>query len=273
MLPLFHHELTTGHMCVAEDAGRLVGFAALLVRNDVGFLAELFVMPDLQSHGIGRLLLQRALATPATTYCTMSSRDPRALALYARAGLQPMWPHFLLKSTSPALAPLSGEDITITVAELADPNLITWDARIAGRVRREDHAYWGRALAAVPLWCVRAGVTVGYGYVWRRAVGSTGGAQVGLGPLGAEKRTDVIACVGAVLRWLTREKSVGGDDTQIEGTTYYVAVPGPHPVLVPLLEAGFQIADVETFCCSCPTLFFDPQIYIGPAGPEGTSVF
>ncbi len=269
MPPLFHHELTTGHMWVAEGEGHLIGFAALLVRSGIGFLAELFVLPDLQSRGIGRRLLQHALATSATTYCTMSSRDPRALALYARAGLQPMWPHFLLTSTSPAPAPLSGEHLMVVSAAPEDPNLLNWDARIAGRVRPEDHTYWGRTLAAVPMWFVRAGVTVGYGYVWQRP----GRNQVGLGPLGVKSRTDAVACVGAALRWLARQKGAVGERAQIKETTYYVAVPGPHPTLAPLLQAGFRIADVETFCCSHSDLFFDPQTYLAPAGPEGTSVF
>lgn len=269
MSPLLHHELTTGHMWVAEVGGRVVGFAALLVRSGIAFLAELFVLPDFQSQGIGRLLVQHARATPATTCCTMSSRDPRALALYVRAGLQPMWPHFLLRRTSPALADFPDEDITTVAAESGDSNLMAWDARIAGRVRPEDHAYWQGALAAVPLWFARAGSTVGYGYVWQRP----GRNQVGLGPLGVKSQTDAVACVGAAFRWLTRQKGADDDGAQIKESTYYVAVPGPHPTLAPLLRAGFHIADVETFCCSRSDLFFDPQTYLAPAGPEGTSVF
>lgn len=266
---LFNHELTTGHMWVAEDGGRLVGFAVLLVRGGIGFVAELFVLPDSQSRGIGSLLLKHALAIPATTYCTMSSHDPRALALYVRAGLQPMWPHFLLTATSPVLTRVPGGDVTVAVAEPGDPKLMAWDSQIAGRARPEDHAYWQRALAGTPLWFARAGVTVGYGYAWQRPRGD----QVGLGPLGTKSPTDAVACVGAALRWLERKEGASGANTQIMRRSYHVAVPGQHPALMPLLQAGFQIVDIETFCCSRPDLFFDPQTYLASSGPEGTSIF
>lgn len=265
LLPLFRHELTTGHMWVAEGEDSLVGFAALLVRSEIAFLAELFVVPTLQSRGIGGALLQHALSTPATVYCTMSSRDPRALALYVRAGMRCHWPHFLLTSTSRVLRHLPRGDLTVAVADRGDPDIVAWDARIGGRERPEDHAYWQRVLGAVPLWFKRGDAPLGYGYVWRSPEGP-GGANVGLGPLGVGARADVVACVGAALQWVSHESQPGA-------RMHRVAIPGPHLALVPLLEAGFRISDVETFCCSRPDLFFDPQVYIAPAGPEGTSVF
>lgn len=265
---LFTHELTTGHMWVAEDGVRLVGFAVVLVRGGIGFVAELFVLPDYQSRGIGARLLQQTLAIPATTYCTMSSHDPRALALYARAGLQPMWPNLSLTAASPALTRFPDGDVIVAVAEPGDPRLIAWDSDIAGRTRPEDHRYWQRALAATPLWFARAGVTVGYGYAWQRAKSE----QVWLGPVGTKSRADAVACVGAALRWLERDQR-GDGHTPMMRRTYNIAVPGIHPALMPLLQAGFHIADVETFCCSRPDLFFDPQTYLGSSGPEGTSIF
>jgi GNAT superfamily N-acetyltransferase len=45
---------------VAEEAGRLVGFTAAWVRDEVWFLSALFVLPERQGRGIGRRLLDPA---------------------------------------------------------------------------------------------------------------------------------------------------------------------------------------------------------------------
>lgn len=264
ILPLFQHELTTGHMWVAEGEEGLAGFAALLVRDQIAFLAELFVLPQLQSRGIGGALMREVLAVPAAEHCTMSSQDGRALALYVRAGMRPFWPHFLLTgpSSMPVLVP-SG-DLTVVPADPLDPDLVAWDARIGGRRRPEDHAFLLRFLHASPLWFKRGGTTVGYGYVWRRAGEGRSGDRAGVGPLGVEDSRDAVACLGAALRW---------HESQIGAMMHYIAVPGPHPALTPLLRGGFRITGVETFCCSRIDLFFDPKAYLAPAGPEGTSIF
>jgi GNAT superfamily N-acetyltransferase len=46
---------------VAEDGGDILGFAWSWVSGDVWFLAQLFVDPARQGHGIGNELLQRTL--------------------------------------------------------------------------------------------------------------------------------------------------------------------------------------------------------------------
>src|SRR5689334_10681431 len=46
---------------VAEDAGGILGFGFSWVCDDLWFLAQLFVSPGRQAHGIGRELLTRTL--------------------------------------------------------------------------------------------------------------------------------------------------------------------------------------------------------------------
>lgn len=78
---------------VADDGTGVRGVAMALVREGVWGLSLLAVAPSVQSNGLGRRLLERALATAEGTRAQiiLSSLDPRALRSYARAGfaLQP----------------------------------------------------------------------------------------------------------------------------------------------------------------------------------------
>ena len=88
---LYDHELAARELVVAEHEGQVVGFAALLTRGRVCFLADLFVDPAHQSRGLGGHLLRQVLPRQGRPWCTLSSSDPRALSLYLRAGLRPSW--------------------------------------------------------------------------------------------------------------------------------------------------------------------------------------
>lgn len=72
----------------AFDGERLVGVTLASRRGPLWFLSLLTIEPELQGRGIGRRLLDRALATaqdaPAGLIC--SSEDPRALRRYGTAG-------------------------------------------------------------------------------------------------------------------------------------------------------------------------------------------
>ena len=73
--------------------GALAGAALALVRDGIWGLSLLVVRPGVQSRGLGRALLDRALAygDGARGGIILASPDPRALRAYARAGfaLQP----------------------------------------------------------------------------------------------------------------------------------------------------------------------------------------
>jgi GNAT superfamily N-acetyltransferase len=84
------HLATTdpGGAWVATDGGEVVGASLGLVREGLWGLSLLVVRPGRQSGGVGSELLRRALAHGDGTRggIILSSEDPRALRVYARAG-------------------------------------------------------------------------------------------------------------------------------------------------------------------------------------------
>src|SRR5919204_5068995 len=74
-----------GYFCAVED-GRILGMVSALVRGRLWFLSMFFVLPDDQGRGLGRALLEPALAygdaRGVDVRCTLATLDPRALARY-----------------------------------------------------------------------------------------------------------------------------------------------------------------------------------------------
>jgi GNAT superfamily N-acetyltransferase len=252
------HVLQTGAMYVAEQDGEVLAFAGAITRGNITFLTDLFVQPTYQSGQLGKALLHFVLPQDDLVHCTVSSSDPRAFALYIRAGMCPQWPCFALrleKSTPEWHLP---SDVEILQANLDDPALVHWDAQISGRPRPVDHAYWVREQRAVPLWFRRQGQTVGYGYI-RLDGGTLWYPQACvLGPIGVTHSEDAAACVLASVYWALQQAEV-----------LRIDVPGPHPCLAPLLERGFRITYADTFVSTASTPFFDASCYI----PSGGDLF
>ena len=253
------HEMAAGEMWVAEREGGLVGYAALIARGNVAFIAELFVRSEHQSGRIGTALLGRLLELDLPIVCTMSSADPRALGLYIRAGVLPQWPHFHLAG-SPARLPEPIGGVEIVPAGSEPEDILEWDAEIGGRRRPQEHAFW-RSTGATSVWCRRGRAIIGYGHVHDVRTDGRQPATVMLGPIGPRSPGDAEACVGAILRWVRGR-----------GDVAHIGVPGPHPSLPVLLRAGFRIRSVETFCSSSSTRFFDPRAYIPSLTLEGTAL-
>ena len=256
MLPDYPHLLANGELYVAESGGRILGFVGLVVRSGIAFLTDLFVSEERQSGRLGARLLRHALLPHAgRVRFTVSSTDPRALSLYIRAGLRPHWPNFLLRGHAPSLSGLLAGDVAAVPVQPGDPELLAWDAATGGRERAQDHAYWAREEGGVPLWFRRGDETIGYGYVRLRAGTFYFPDAVRIGPIGARSPAAAAACVAAAVRWASGH-----------GTVLRMDVPGPHPALAPLIEAGFRIAYVETLFASTAELFFDPTRYLGSGG-------
>jgi GNAT superfamily N-acetyltransferase len=256
---VLEHELATGEMVVAEREGRLVGFAAVIVRGAVAFLAECFVRAEAQSGGVGRLLLNQLLPRAGLTSCTLSSTDPRALALYIRAGMRPQWPNFCLLADTARLSHLSDGGIEVVEASAGDPALVEWDAQASGRRRPEDHAYWVGPGRARPLWFRRGGALVGYGYAQTHSLEALWQPDaITLGPIGARNPADAQACALAAARW-----------AQPHSAVVRITVPGQHTALAALLDAHFQITYVETFVSTSDEPFADMRCYI----PSGSTLF
>ena len=252
--PWLAHTLATGELLVAERAGVFLGFAGLTTRSGVAFLTDLFVRPDVQSGGVGRALLRAILPSDVAVICTLASSDPRALALYIRAGMVPQWPNYWLLGESEKLRFVAG-DVEVVEAAPDDRELLRWDRRIAGRYRPQDHRFWVREQGGVPLWFRRGGVVIGYGYARFNASIIWHAEALTFGPIGARSAGEARGCALAAVRW-GRERA----------SAVRVALPGPHPALRPLLDAGLRIADFDTFVSTAQEPFFDPQSYLSTGG-------
>jgi ribosomal protein S18 acetylase RimI-like enzyme len=257
--PWLAHELTTGELLLAERDGAAIGFAATITRSEITFLSDCFVRADAQSSGVGRRLLARLLAGDGRTCCTVSSTDPRAQALYIRAGMRPRWPNFILDAETNKLGTLPTAGVELVEGRAGDPELIDWDAAIGGRRRPQEHDYWVAQHQAVPLWFQHSGQAIGYGYAQLRSPELLRRPDtLRLGPIGARNEQDALACVSAVVSW-----------AKPRAGTINISVPGPHAALAALLEARFQISYVETFLSSSDRPFFDAGCYI----PSGGTLF
>jgi GNAT superfamily N-acetyltransferase len=139
------HLMHDGTVAVAIADGRPIGFAAALPVGNVTMLADLFVRPDAQSAGAGQRLLDHVLAG-STDRMTCASHDPRAIALYTRAGMTARWA--VLYLSGPALPP-AGPTNPITVEQAA-----ALEHAWTGADRRSSYRYWtaggGTALAVGP---------------------------------------------------------------------------------------------------------------------------
>lgn len=256
MFPDYAHLLATGELHVAEQNGRIVGYAGVVARGETAFLTDLFIAPDVQSRGVGGRLLRHALAPFSDRLrFTVSSTDPRALALYIRAGMQPHWPHLNLTARAAALGRLAVTDAVLVRAVADDPKLVAWDGKIGGRVRPQDHAYWVEREGGEPFWFERGGTIVGYGYVrLRRGTFRHPEAAI-VGPIGVAAPVHGAACAIAALRWAAERAPM-----------LRIDLPGPHPALPSLLDGGMQISYTETFVASSAHLPFDPTCYLGSGG-------
>ena len=92
--PLFDHlARTAAHAWIAEEDGAAVGYARSIVRDGTLELTEFFVLPDRQSGGIGRELMDRVFRADGLRHRSIiATPDLRALARYLRCGLAARFP-------------------------------------------------------------------------------------------------------------------------------------------------------------------------------------
>jgi hypothetical protein len=257
VLSKFRHEVAEARSLVAVQDGRILGFGAVFERADIAFLATLHVRPAAQAAGlrVGRLLLEQLFPRGAWRRAVVSSRLPRAVALYTRYGMPPQWPLYMLELEVLRLRALPDSDIELVAAESGDPRLLAMDAVVAGRGERPaDHAYWERERAAEPFWLMRRGARVGYGYaqhLYRSSDAPWAPEHLMLGPVGVLDPVDAVDAVVAAVRWAAPQ-----------GPRLAMDVAGPHPALKTLFEAGFVIVYNATVGFDGAQPVYDPLRYI-----------
>lgn len=214
------HELAVGRLLVAVDSsGRISGFGGGFERDGVTHLGDLFVRPGLEGTGIGGALLAELLS-PSGRRITFSSSDPRALALYARRGLVPVAP--LLHLRGDGIRAPATEGFDRVPAAAAASRAMQIEAACRGYARPHEHEFLA-SLADTEL-------VIGSGaFAYLRPLGD--GTTV-VGPA-AGRAADIVLAAAAAGRGAVT-----------------IALPGPHPALRPLLEAGFRIADGDTIMTS-----------------------
>jgi hypothetical protein len=129
---------------VAETDGEVAGFGITAWRGSIDWLVSLFVRPEAQRRGVGRLLLERlwpsASSAHRATLVDAASRP--AMSLYLSAGLTPAFPVLafegrLESNEGSAGGVVSRDDGASVVERVADA-----DTAVFGAARPGDHAHW-----------------------------------------------------------------------------------------------------------------------------------
>ena len=228
--PYVRHLVVHHRVLLTELDGAAVAFGAVVDTGITLQLADLFVLPDRLGRGLGRPLLA-ALFGDAPRRTTFASDDPRALPVYVRAGMRPLWPILYLEGEAAALGdPPAGLLVRDgTPAEVAALEL-AW----TGAGRAADHAFWATQAEADTFVVEDAAGPVAFGYARARQVS----------PVRAVDRMLVRPDAGPVapiLAGLRRSARSG---------RVHACVPGPNPALPVLLEIGLRIVDQSQFLAS-----------------------
>ncbi len=247
-LPYLDFLIDHNTTAVAEIDGAILGFAASVRAGGISHLCDLFVDPTWQGRGLGRELLGAVMPAqgPRTTF---ASADPRALPLYARSGMRPSWPLLYLQGQAAGLpAPAAASVVRQVFSRVPIDEARATEAALTGVDRPRLAAYQAALPGATPF------------------VVTVDGSLAAVGLARDGRRTP-----GRVLDRLVVTADADPTDTllaALRGTAdgiVTVTVPGPHPALPALLDAGFRIVDRDTYCETEPGLI-DPARRIPNTG-------
>jgi GNAT superfamily N-acetyltransferase len=245
--PYIRHLLAHGRSRVAVEHGEIVGFGATIDTGRAVHLADLFVRPDRLGMGIGRPLLAEVFGD-AERRTTFASDDPRALPIYVRAGMRPLWASLYIEGPA-KLLPEPPPSISFRPLDAAALNEL--ERQWTGHDRAADWAHW-TTQADADNFAVLDGLAV-------VAIGTARTRQAS--PVRALSRLVVHPDTGVdpLPPTLAALRRAGGDGPVL------AAVQGPSPAVRPLLEAGLRIVDRDQFMASEPDLI-DPARLIPNSG-------
>lgn len=258
----FHtHALQHGRILVAAAGDLIAGYASTIERDGYRILCQVFVRDELQSFGVGRLLVDKIDTFGDTDRLLVASADARATSLYVRRGFVPAWPIYTLKLDVDALARLPESTAKSRTAEI-DVELIELDTRISGRSRRDDLLFWTRETGGTPYLHRHLDDICGFGWIHDPLSGTMNmwfesDDPLHIGPVGALSALDARECVLATLTFA--QQAFPGRGASIE-------IGGPHPALPVLLQAGARIVDAETFMATDAGRFGNPETYVPSGG-------
>ena len=238
-----------GYFCAVQE-GQIRGMVSALVRGRVWYLSMFFVLPGDQGRGLGRALLERALAygeaRGTEIRCTLATLDPRAQARYVMAGMAPRWPIYRLDGDAAAVTRLKAR-AGLDPRERERPcdpgaaEKLTAEVFAHGRAADLAHVR-GDGGAAVAI--ERGGELAAFAY--RR------GERIG--PAAGRDETSFLQAVAAAAA-----AGAGG------GESVTMRVPGAcASLLEALVSCGFRIGGPTLFMAS--RLFGRPELYL-PSGP------
>jgi GNAT superfamily N-acetyltransferase len=154
---------------IAEQAGQPVGYARSILRDSVRQLTEFFVLPEIQSSGIGRELIARAFPAgePEPRIITATC-DIRALAIYLKTGMTPYCPLFYFGRTpEKVIVKTELEFIPLASSQVVIDTLAEIDQQILGFRRDVDHTWLMHNREGFLI--RREGQPVGYAYAGLRS--------------------------------------------------------------------------------------------------------
>ena len=242
--PYVRHLVTRHRTLLTEDDGIAVAFGAVVDAGLAVHLADLFVVPERLGQGLGRPLLA-ALFGDAPRRTTFASEDPRALPIYVRAGMTPLWPALHVEGDATALAMPPGLDVVAAPPEELAALELAW----TGTDRGDDHRFWASQADADPFLVVDRDGPVALAIGRARQVSDI---RV-IDRMRVRPGADPVPSVIAALRRTDR------------GTRVVASLFGPSPVLPALLAAGFHIVDRDQYMASDPGLV-DPARFLPNPG-------
>ena len=238
-----------GYFCAVEE-GRIRGMVSALVRGRVWYLSMFFVLPGDQGRGLGRALLERALAYGAARGAevrfTWATLDPRAQARYVMAGMTPRWPIYPMDGDATAVARLEAQvGLDPRQRELpchpGDAEKLT--AEVFGHDRADDLAHW-RSDGGVSVASERAGELAAFAYRRGERIGPASGR---------DERSFLQAVATAAVAGAA---SAGRVTMRVPGACAHL--------LEALVSCGFRLGDPTLFMAT--RLFGRPELYL-PSGP------
>jgi GNAT superfamily N-acetyltransferase len=242
--PYLAHLLSRGRARVATVGGVVIAFGAGVDTGASVHLADLFVDPARLGRGVGRPLLASILEG-AEQRTTFASEDERALPIYVRAGMQPWWASLYVQGSTAEL-PEAGRSLEVVAAGAAE--LAALERDWTGHDRSVDHAYWASMADVDPFVVRQDGAPAAIGYARARQAAPI---RV-LDRLVVHPHADPVATTIAGIRRAAR------------GGPVLVCVPGPHPVLLALLEARMRIVDRDQYLASSPDLVDPARLIPNP---------